>query len=356
MRIAGTEITVRSVPLAGSLVMPIGSFSTLDHVIVTVHVDESVTGQGEATVIPEFFGETKTDLLAQLQAISIAVEGADPTAIEDIHERIDRVASDSRSARAAVDEACYDVAGRAAGSPVWTFLGPRARDSVECTWVIGLKSIEDTVQEALERQRSGFKTFKVKIGDSDEDDLAKVAALRHAVGADALIRLDANGAYSARRAVDVLGRMAAYGIEMVEQPCAASDLDGMARVREELGIKVLADESVFSAGDAINVIEAGAADYINVKVQKLGGLAPARRVAQLAEDAALGCVVGSCLECGPGVAASAHFAIACTSARWASDLSAGLQMTRAAGGTEFGGLGPTIHEPRRAGLGFAGCA
>lgn len=336
--------------------MTIGSFSTLDHLTVTVVTVDGAEGRGEATVIPEFMHESRDEMLSQVELLSVALAGADPAAIEEIHERIDRVAPRSHSVRAAIDEACHDVAAKASDIPVWKLLGARERESITCTWVIGLKSVEETVKEALAKREAGFEVFKLKVGEDDEEDVVKLARLRDALGARATIRLDANGAYSANRALQALDKLARYDIEMVEQPCEAGDLAAMANVRRKLGLKVLADESVFSVGDAIHLIEAAAADFVNVKVQKVGGLHRAHQVADEIERAGLACVVGSCLECGPGVAASAHFAVTCASARFASDLCAGIQMISACDAHVLGGIGPVIHEPHTAGLGFTGCA
>jgi o-succinylbenzoate synthase len=348
------KVSVVNVPIGGGLDMPIGSFASLDHVMVTLNTDEGLIGHGEATVIPEFMGETLADVVNGINLLGRHLVGADPEDVRGIHELIDRALPEARSARAAVDEACSDLAGKARGAPVWRLLGERRREQVECTWVIGLKSAEATVEEAVARQLEGFRTFKIKVGEDDEEDLQKVKLVREALGPEALIRLDANGAYEPDRALRVVGRLQRYEIEMIEQPCAAGELDGAARLRRELGVKILADESVFSAADARRVIDAGAADLVNIKIQKLGGLLPAREVADIVERAGLECVIGSCIEVGAGVAASAHFAVACRSATAASDLTAGLQLSEGeVDAAPFGGLGPSIHEPAGSGLGMA---
>jgi muconate cycloisomerase len=336
--------------------MPIGSFSALDHVIVRVATSDGLWGVGEVTVIPEFMGETLDDVLGAIHVLSSSLEGSDVEEPAEIHALIDRVLPDARSARAAIDEACHDIAGKRLGVPAWRLLGERCREQVDCTWTIGLKSPQATVEDAAAHHAEGYRTFKIKVGKDDAEDLQKVRLVRETLGPDVAIRLDANGAYAPGRALSVLERLQAFDLEMVEQPCAALELDGMALLRSSLGITVLADESVFSAADAKRVIDAGAADLVNIKIQKLGGLVPAREVADLVERAGLACVVGSCLESGAGVAASAHFAVACRSATQASDLSAGLQLgIDPAAAAPFGGVGPTIREPAGHGLGIASC-
>lgn len=356
MRLSAVQASVTSVPIRDGIDMPIGSFSSFDHVIVRIVTGDGLSGLGEATVIPEFMGETLDAVLGSIHVLASRLEDADLEEPTRIHALIDRVLPGSRSARAAIDEACHDIAGKRLGVPAWRLLGDRCRERVDCTWTIGLKSPEATVEDAAARHAQGFRTFKIKVGKNDAEDLLKVRLVRETLGPEVAIRLDANGAYTPERALSVLERLLVYDLEMVEQPCPALELDGVARLRRSLGVKVLADESVFSADDAKRVIDAGAADLVNIKIQKLGGLRPARQVADMVEHAGLGCVVGSCLEAGPGVAASAHFAVTCRSASHASDLSAGLQLgVDPAGAAPFGGVGPTIHEPAGPGLGMVAC-
>lgn len=356
VRLSAVEASVTNFPFLDDVDMPIGSFSSLDHVIVRIATSDGLTGLGEVTVIPEFMGETLNGVLGDINVLASRLEEADLEDPRRVHALIDRVLPCARSARAAIDEACHDIAGKRMGVPAWRLLGDRYRDRVDCTWTIGLKSPEATVDDAAARHAQGFRTFKIKVGKNDEEDVLKVRLVRETLGPEVTIRLDANGAYAPERALSVLERLQVYDLEMVEQPCGALELDGMARLRRSLGVKVLADESVFSVADAKRVIDAGSADLVNIKIQKLGGLLPAREVADLVERAGLACVVGSCLESGAGVAASAHFAVTCRSASQASDLSAGLQLVvDAAGAAPFGGIGPTIHEPAGPGLGVAEC-
>lgn len=356
MRLNALEASVASVPFGDRIDMPIGSFSSLDHVMVRIATSDGLSGQGEVTVIPEFMGESLDAVLGGIHVLASRLEDADLESLPKVHALIDRVLPSARSARAAIDEACHDIAGQRLGVPAWHLLGERCRERMDCTWTIGLKSPEATVEDAAARHALGFRTFKIKVGKDDAEDLLKVRLVRETLGPEVAIRLDANGAYAPERALRVLERLQVYDLEMVEQPCPALKLEGMARLRSSLGVRVLADESVFSAADARRVVDAGAADLVNIKIQKLGGLLPAREVADIVEQAGLACVVGSCLETGPGVAASAHFAVSCRSASHASDLSAGLQLGVDPGAAAiFGGVGPTIHEPAGPGLGVAKC-
>ncbi|HEV2451412.1 MAG TPA: o-succinylbenzoate synthase [Streptosporangiaceae bacterium] len=154
--------------------------------------------------------------------------------------------------------------------------------------------------------RSGCRTAKVKVaeaGQSDDDDVARVAAVRDALGPAGRIRVDANGAWGVDHAARVLGRLAAYGIEYAEQPCAT--LDEMARLRELTEIPLAADESIRRAGDPVRVRAAGAADIVVLKAAPLGGVRAALRVAQAC---GLPVVVSSAVESSIGLAAGVALA------------------------------------------------
>ena len=357
--IHGLEVAQVEVPLQG-VEMSIGTFASLPHLIVRLRTSEGA-GCGEATVIPEFMGETLAGVEEDLRRLDRALAGIDAGDLELVHAVVDRTAPGSRSARSAVDQACHDAAAAAQDVPVWSLLGEQLREQVGCTWVIGSSDPEAVAAEGRRRVREGYGTLKLKVGLDDRLDLEALRRLRAAAGPDVAIRLDANGAYAPEAALRALEPMLRFEIELVEQPCAADELAAMRRLRRELGVRVLADESVFSREDAERLIEAEAADLVNVKVQKLGGLRPSLEVARLVEEAGLGCVVGSCLEAGPGAAASAHFAAVCESSRLDSDLSAGLQLGESGSAlarrtaAALGGLGVSVKVPEGAGLGIISC-
>jgi o-succinylbenzoate synthase len=151
--------------------------------------------------------------------------------------------------------------------------------------------------------RSGCRTAKVKVADrpaSLADDLARVEAVRDALGPGGAVRVDANGAWDVDGAVSAIRQLdrAAGGLEYVEQPCRT--LDELAAVRRRIDVRVAADESIRRADDPLRVAVAGAADVAVLKCSPLGGV---RRALQVAEAAGLPCVVSSALETTVGLAA-----------------------------------------------------
>jgi O-succinylbenzoate synthase len=158
--------------------------------------------------------------------------------------------------------------------------------------------------------RSGCRTAKIKVADHPEslaEDLARVEAVRDALGAGGAIRVDANGVWDVDTAVAYIRLLdkAAGGLEYVEQPCAT--IDELAAVRRQVDVRIAADESIRRADDPLRVAVAGAADIAVIKCTPLGGV---RRSLRVAEAAGLPCVVSSALETSVGLAAQIALAAA----------------------------------------------
>ena len=164
-------------------------------------------------------------------------------------------------------------------------------------------------QNAVQR---GYDTLKVKVGVDPSLDGLRLEAIRKAVGPHIRIRIDANQAWKPKQAVMLLQQMQDKGldIELVEQPVPAHDIDGLKYVTDHSYIPVLADESVFSVEDALQILQRHAADFINIKLMKCGGLTNALKIAALAEAYGVECMIGCMLEAKVSVNAAVHLACA----------------------------------------------
>ena len=202
-------------------------------------------------------------------------------------------------AKAAIEMAVFDLAGKASGRPLWDLLGAATASPVECNATL-VAGAPDAVADDAERwAQRGFTTFKLKLGVGD--DVAQVRAVRERVGPDAKIRVDANGAWSADEALGILRMLEPLGIELVEQPVASAA--EMAEVTAALSIPIAADELVNSVKDAERAKRDGACDLATVKLSKVGGLGEANGIAK-----ALPVYLSSALDGPLGIAAAAHAA------------------------------------------------
>jgi o-succinylbenzoate synthase len=203
----------------------------------------------------------------------------------------------------AADEMAFlDLEGRRLGVPVAEPQSP----TIAVNYTLAGPRPEDVADAAATAASAGYDCFKLKVGLPDDE--ARVAAVRDAIGSAALLRLDANAAWTVHEALERVPRLAAYGVEFVEQPCRT--LQEMAEVRRATGVPISADESVQTAEDALTAAELGACDLVGIKLAPMGGLNAARTAIQAARAAGIEPYVSSALDGPWGIAASLQLASA----------------------------------------------
>ena len=207
--------------------------------------------------------------------------------------------------------ALWDLYGQLYKIPVYKMMGG-ARKSIVTDITISVNDPEEMARDAVNAIERGYDCLKVKVGANPALDVARLEAVRKAVGPDTCIRIDANQAWSPKEAVRILNNMQEKGldIEFVEQPVKAHDFEGMKYVTERSYVPVLADESVFSPEDAMKIMQMGAADLVNIKLMKCGGLYNALKIASAAEVYGVECMIGCMLEAKVSVNAAVHLACA----------------------------------------------
>ena len=172
-------------------------------------------------------------------------------------------------------------------------------------------------KDAVKAVKRGFKALKVKVGVNPSEDVERIKRIREAVGSEIQIRIDANQGWKPKEAIDVLKKIEKYNVQFVEQPVKAEDIKGLATVRKNSSIPVMADETVHSPEDALKVIKAEAVDLINIKLMKSGGIWKAMKIAAIAEAAKIPCMVGCMGESNLGITAAVHFAAATKNVQYA---------------------------------------
>jgi len=274
-----------------------------------VRTADGLFGVGEVNPMTAYSGETVSGIEEAIQRyLAGAVMGHPAVEVAGLHARMDAALRGNALAKAAIDIAVHDLVGRAWGVPVSSLLGGALRERIPLAWVVGMGPLDEMVEEAARYAALGFPTIKVKIGRDPSADLALVAAVREAIGPRVALRVDANEGYDTVTALRTLRKMEHYDLELVEQPVAGSDLHGMAALTQALDTPVMADESLQTPADALEIVRRGAAKVLNIKIVKPGGLYRSRQIAALAEAAGLRCMVGSMPELGVASIAGAHFA------------------------------------------------
>lgn len=309
-RIEEVEVKVVEVPLKQQWKISLYAADTRRHALVRIRAASGIEGWGEASPSPAFMGESadtaKTVVERHLAPVLI---GMDPMRIGTIHARMHSAIYGNEAAKSAVDMAVFDLVGKSLGVRVCDLLGGQIKERVPLSWVVGIQGDEEAVEEAARYANMGFKVIKVKVGNELDRDVRVVREIWDTIGGKALLRLDANQGYDVSTAIQAVRRIEEFcPIECIEQPIPRWNVAGLAEVRKAVRTPVMVDEAIFGAHDAFKVAAAGAADVINIKIGKVGGLYPAMKVAAVAGAAGLKCAVGSNLELGIGSAAALHFA------------------------------------------------
>ena len=288
-----------------------GEHVTSPYVMLKVHTDEGEVGLGEATVAPRWSGETSRGCVAVIEDLfEPALAGSDPTDIVKACATIDDAIKLNPFAKSAVEMALWDILGKVRGKPVYDLLGGKVREPIPIKMVVGAFDVEAALVLARKFLYEGFGTLKVKVGLDVEGDVERVAAVRELAGPDIPIGGDANCGWNVADAIRALKEMEHLNILFAEQPVGRDDPTQMAEVRQATSIPVMADESVFTPAEAVNVVRENAADVISLYPGKNGSILASRRIAEVARSAGLVCHMGSNLELGVATAAMAHLAAA----------------------------------------------
>jgi muconate cycloisomerase len=308
MRIAAVEAILADIPFRQPFVVWRGSVDRKRHVFVRVETDTGLTGWGEAAPFLYYAPETAADV-ASLVTDFMAGEliGRDPRDVRAVYEHF-AMLDGHEFAKCAVETALWDILGQAAGLPLSRLLGGAVRESVPLVTVLHVAEPAEMAREAREWVKQGFRRLKLKIGFGPERDEAMVAAVREAVGAEALIRVDAEEHYATKEALAVARRLERYDLELISQPVARTDWEGMTLLRNALATPLLADEGIHSPADVLTCVRHQAADMVNIKVLKSGGVLPALEMAAICRAAHLPVVIGSMIEAGIGSLLGAHVA------------------------------------------------
>lgn len=353
-----------SIPLKRVFKTARGEKTHANSVIVNVHTDTGLVGWGEASSSPYITGNTQASNLAIAKDLAELLKGKDPLAVEARMQDINGFIAGGTSICAAFDMALYDLLGKAAGLPLYQLLGGARRPlRTDCT--IGLKaSVEETASEAETLLAQGFDAIKLKVGRPGLEDVAHVKALRDCVGPDRLIKIDANQGWDFPTAVANIQAMAPFNLQYAEQPLPAWDYANHKRLRETVTLPLCADESVFDDKDALKLVSTGAVDYLNIKLNKSGGIHTAVKINAIAEAAGCKCMIGCFSESRLSLSAAAHLAMAKPNIDFLDlDSALSFQSDPVVGGMVYNETeGGVIHLPDTPGLGaeirpevLAGC-
>lgn len=310
MKITDIQVGVVEAPLITPFKTALRTVDSIRNISITVYADNGQIGLGEAAPTAVITGETHASIReAIMEYIKPAIIGMEIEDIAQIMERLEKCIYKNTSAKAAVDMAIYDLYAKRYNAPLFKILGGY-RKALITDITISVNGVNEMVKDSLIAVERGFNILKVKVGKDPIGDIERVKAIREAVGPNVTLRVDANQGWTPKQAVRIIGTLedANMNIELVEQPVHYSDIEGMCYVTANTVTHILADESVFSPKDALTLIEKRAADLINIKLMKTGGIYQAQKIVHIAEANGIECMIGCMLETKISVSAAAHFA------------------------------------------------
>ena len=249
----------------------LGASPVTEGVIVFIETDENLTGYGYASATAHM-GASMEGLTGTLERLIPHVKEYDALEMSAIRIKMDQALSGNNQAKAAIDNALFDLAAKSMNVPLNRLFGGAVRTEFPVLRILAIKSPEEMAEQAQILFNQGYRYFKIKVQGDVNLDIARVAAIRKRLGEEANLTVDANQAYSPKDAIAALSGMATYRLDLVEQPVAMDDYKGMKIVTDSVPVTVEADESAGSIQEVAHLVENRIVDAISLKVPKLGGL------------------------------------------------------------------------------------
>lgn len=322
LRIARVEPIALSLPMIKAVKMSFEEVRRADNLLVRVETEDGVVGWGEAASAPTMTGETVTGMVAAVAHLGPRLRGADASDPAAAMAAVDRYLYGNAGAKSAIEMALYDALGRARGKPLHALLGGARRTRIPVLRMVGTGDLQADLALAAAGKAEGCVAYKIKVGiAAPEADAARTRAVCEVLGSGVLVCADANQAWTPDEAIAYVRGVEDTALAYFEQPVAAADIEGMARVARASRIPIAVDEGLHSLDDLRRHHEAGAAQGCSLKTIKLGGVRPvvdaALLCASLGMRVNLACKIA---ESGIATAAMLHLAAVVPDIDWGVSL------------------------------------
>jgi muconate cycloisomerase len=331
LEIGDVRLVLADIPVRRPHHMSFTTLTAVNFVFVRIETRDGLVGWGEAACLggPTWSEESAESIAATLERyVNPWLIGRDAAQLEGLRLEMARRVQGNPFARAAVEMALWDLNGRALGVPVHRLLGGRVRDRVPLSWSLAVGDAHAELAEARDLVERGHRIFKIKTAALPvAEDVARVRAIREAVGPAVRLRVDANQGWDRPTALRAIRAMEPFDLDFVEQPVPRWDLDGLAEIARSVSVPIMADESCASLQDALAIARRGGVSILALKLTKSAGLAPTMAIARIAEAAGLGCYVGCMIESSLGTAAYLQAALAAPPVTWGCELFGPLLLT-----------------------------
>lgn len=304
MKINDITYETVSIPLIKPFTISYGTQHTYNGIIVRILTDEGITGLGEAPTSPHITGDTLKSIMGAIDIIKPALIGENPLHIPRLMRTVHNSILHNYSAKKAIDNALYDIFSKSNNISIKDLLGSE-KNKMETSLTISIGTKDDSLKEAENLLKMGAKVIKVKIGLNPKEDIERIKAL--CSNFNIPFRLDANGGYTLKEAIIVLKELEGYNIQFIEQPVKYYLYKDLMELNGKSNIPIMADESVKTANDLLNIIDY--IDMVNIKLAKSGGIHEGVIMANILKKRDKKFMVGCMLETKLSISAGLHFSL-----------------------------------------------
>ena len=283
----------------------------MEDLVVIIYTDSGLVGYGEGAPTPVITGETMGTMQAVIDYLKPFLIGREMEEFDLLIDIVQHRILKNTTAKSALEIALYDLRAKSQKLPLYRLLGGE-KTEFETDITISLGETKKMVDDSLVAVELGYNILKLKVGDGVNQDIERIEAIYQAVGKGIILRLDANQGWTVQESVEILTVLESRGVELelVEQPVKAEDIEGLRYIKERVQTSLLADESVFTLDDARRLLDLQAVDLINIKLAKCGGISNALKLADIADEYGVKCMLGCMLEGPISVGAGVHVASA----------------------------------------------
>jgi len=310
MKIERVESKILRTALKTPFKTALRTVTHLEDLILMIHTDSGLIGYGEGASTPVITGETLVSMQGAIEHIKPLIIGRE---IEDFNTLIKIIQNSmvhNSTIKSAIEMALYDLRAQSFETPLYKLLGG-SKTTFKTDITISLNEVDTMIEDCQKAIELGYDILKIKVGESISKDYERILTIAQNFPKITL-RIDANQAWNAKETVTLLSKLERQNIitELIEQPVKANDFRGMKYIKERTITPLLADESVFSTKEAIELLEMDACDMINIKLAKCGGISNALQIADIAELYGVKCMIGCMLEGAISVGTAVHVASA----------------------------------------------
>ena len=289
-------------------VTSLGANESANNIYLRIATNKGITGYGECCPTTSIHGETMDTSYLVGQYLARGLLGKDACDIEACNHIMDSIIYGNSGIKSAFDICIHDIAARAAGLPLYAYLGGKDNKVMTTDYTVSVGPSSKMVSDAVRIKERGFPVIKVKLGNLSGEDVERIESIRKAVGMDIPLRIDANQGWDPEHALLVLRKIAGQNIQFCEEPIPRWQFMELPELRKNSPVPIMADETCFDHHDAQRLIQLDACDSINLKLGK-SGIHKTRKIIELAEESGLEMQVGGMLESRLAFTATAHVAL-----------------------------------------------